>query len=80
MPMRRPPIKSGEIAEYQPTLQNTGTEKCWFTSAAFSLAAAEIFCFPVESYPAVKGLFDAINKADNHTITLKQSAATANSN
>jgi hypothetical protein len=30
--------------------------------------------FPVERYPVLKQLFDAINKADEHTITLKQGA------
>ena len=28
--------------------------------------------FPASSYPAVKELFDAFNKADNHTLVLKQ--------
>lgn len=28
--------------------------------------------FPVASYPALKGLFDAFNKSDSHSITLKQ--------
>lgn len=33
--------------------------------------------FPVRSYPVLKQLFDVINKNNNHTITLKQGAATA---
>jgi hypothetical protein len=33
--------------------------------------------FPVESYAALKQLFDVIRQADDHTITLKQGAATA---
>jgi hypothetical protein len=33
--------------------------------------------FPVNTYPQLKNFFDALNKQDNHTITLKQSAATA---
>ncbi|MDT7604660.1 MAG: hypothetical protein QOF61_2657 [Acidobacteriota bacterium] len=32
--------------------------------------------FPVASYPQLKTLFDELNKRDNHTITLKQGAAT----
>jgi hypothetical protein len=31
--------------------------------------------FPVTGYAGVKGLFDTISRADNHTITLKQTAA-----
>jgi len=31
--------------------------------------------FPVQRYPALKQLFDAINQANEHTITLKQTAA-----
>jgi hypothetical protein len=33
--------------------------------------------FPVSNYPAVKQLFDTIQKANEHTISLKQ-AATSN--
>jgi hypothetical protein len=33
--------------------------------------------FPVVSYTPLKELFDMINKADDHTITLKQGASTA---
>jgi transglutaminase-like putative cysteine protease len=34
--------------------------------------------FPASSYSALKQLFDLINQADDHTITLKQAAATPN--
>ncbi len=34
--------------------------------------------FPASSYSALKQLFDMINKADDHTITLKQAASTPN--
>jgi len=33
--------------------------------------------FPVKSYAPLKQLFDMINKGDDHTITLKQAAASA---
>lgn len=33
--------------------------------------------FPAQSYAALKTLFDMISQANDHTITLKQSAATA---
>jgi hypothetical protein len=34
--------------------------------------------FPVQSYPALKSLFDIIATANNHTITLKQVAVAGN--
>ena len=33
--------------------------------------------FPVGSYEALKQYFDAVHKSDDHTVTLKQAAATA---
>jgi hypothetical protein len=33
--------------------------------------------YPASNYAAVKTLFDELHKRDNHTITLKQGAATA---
>lgn len=44
----------------------------------FSFGAGEHILFPVASYPALKTLFDMINKNDAHTITLKQTAVAAN--
>jgi hypothetical protein len=35
--------------------------------------------YPVASYPAIKQYFDAVNKNDSHTITLKQGAPAASS-
>ena len=46
----------------------------------FSFGAGEHILFPVTSYPALKTLFDMINKNDAHTITLKQAAASASAN
>jgi len=34
--------------------------------------------FPIQSYTALKQLFDVVQKSDEHTITLKQSAASSN--
>jgi hypothetical protein len=33
--------------------------------------------FPVESYAALKQVFDLLHKQDNHQVTLKYNAATA---
>jgi len=73
------PIKSGEVAEYQPSLAASTDGKMLVYKRKFFFGGGGNILFPVESYTAVKNLFDAISKADNHTITLKQSAATASS-
>lgn len=38
----------------------------------FHFGGSGMILFPVDSYPAVKGFFDAFHKADAHTITLKK--------
>ena len=38
----------------------------------FHFGGGELYLFPVGSYQALKNMFDAFHKADNHTITLKQ--------
>lgn len=43
----------------------------------FFFGAKNGILFPVATYGALKQLFDMINKGDDHTITLKQAAATA---
>jgi len=43
----------------------------------FSFGNGNMIRFPVEAYPALKGLFEAFNKADVHQLTLKQGTATA---
>ncbi len=71
------PLRSGEISAYQPTLQATTDGKTLVYKRRFFFGGGGQILFPVESYPAVKALFDQVNKQDNHTITLKQSATTA---
>lgn len=73
------PLKAGEIAEYRPTIAASTDGKMLVYKRRFYFGGGGNIIFPVESYPAVKNLFDAINKADNHTITLKQTATTASS-
>jgi hypothetical protein len=43
---------------------------------SFFFGNEKILLFPVQGYSEIKRLFDAINKSDNHTIALKQTAAT----
>lgn len=43
----------------------------------FHFGGGDNVLFPVSSYSALKGLFDAFHKADTHSLALKQEAATA---
>lgn len=72
------PIKAGEIAAYEPKIATDGKRLVY--KRRFFFGAGGNILFPVERYPLIKALFDAVNKSDNHTITLKQAAATAKSN
>ena len=41
----------------------------------FSFGNGGYIRFPAGSYPVIKGLFEAFNKADVHQLTLRQDAA-----
>ena len=43
----------------------------------FGKGGPNALLFPTTSYPSLKAYFDQVNKADGHTIVLKQGAATA---
>jgi hypothetical protein len=73
------PISAGKIAEYQPTIGITHDGKTLRYKRRFLFGGGGNLLFPVRTYPDLKSLFDFINKSDNHTITLKQTAiATSN--
>jgi len=74
------PIRSAPITEYAPTIGITKDGKSLSYRRRFYFGGGGNLIFPVASYNSLKTLFDLINKADNHTITLKQAAATAGSN
>ena len=74
------PVRSAPITEYLPSIKVTKDGKSLFYNRRFYFGGGGNLIFPVTSYNSLKTLFDMINKADNHTITLKQTAATAGSN
>lgn len=74
------PIRSAPITEYTPTIGVTKDGKSLSYKRRFYFGGGGNLIFTVASYNSLKTLFDLINKADNHTITLKQAAATAGSN
>ena len=74
------PIKVNGISEYQPTIAITSDNKTLIYKRKFFFGSGGTLVYPVKSYAPLKELFDLINKSDNHTITLKQGAATASAN
>ena len=73
-------IAIGQLTAYKPRIAVTKDGKTLIYKRHFLFGGGGGILFPAASYPDLKNVFDAINKADSHTITLKQSAATASSN
>jgi len=71
------PIRSAPVTEYTPTIKVTKDGKSLFYNRSFYFGGGGNLIFPVSAYNNLKTLFDLINKADNHTITLKQTAGAA---
>jgi len=74
------PITAGEVAEYRPKISVSTDGKLLVYKRRFLFGGGGNILFPVKNYAPIKTLFDQINKADNHTITLKQVASTASTN
>ena len=74
------PLRSAPVTEYVPTIGVSKDGKTLVYKRRFFFGGGGNIIFPVASYTNLKTVFDLINKADNHTITLKQAAATAGAN
>ena len=74
------PLRSAPVTEYVPTIGISKDGKTLVYKRRFFFGGGGNIIFPVASYTNLKTVFDLINKADNHTITLKQAAATAGAN
>jgi hypothetical protein len=71
------PVKDSQgISSHQCSLR-VRDKKTLLYKRTFSFGSDGLIRFPAASYLAVKGLFEAFNKADVHQLTLKQEAATA---
>ena len=66
------PLKAGEVVDYKVWMGVTKKGDELQFKRAFSFNA---LLFPVSSYAPLKKVFDDLHESDNHTITLKQSAA-----
>jgi len=68
------PISAGKVSRYVVTIKKTLDGSTIFYHRNFFFGGDGGTVVPVESYRAVKQLFDGVHISDNHTITLKQSA------
>ncbi|HEY6804606.1 MAG TPA: DUF3857 and transglutaminase domain-containing protein [Pyrinomonadaceae bacterium] len=69
------PFGSAPISEYKPQLQMTTDGKILIYTRKFFFGGNESLLFPTTSYTQLKAYFEALNKEDNHTVALKQTAA-----
>lgn len=60
------------IGFHETNISISSDKKMLVYSRKFSFGNGGFIRFPVASYPAIKGLFEAFNKADVHQLTLRQ--------
>ncbi|HYY58961.1 MAG TPA: DUF3857 domain-containing protein [Pyrinomonadaceae bacterium] len=72
-------LSAGKTGQYTVKIAVTTDERTLIYSRSFTFGAPDIMLFPQSIYPALKEYFDMMNKADNHTITLKQGVKTKSS-
>jgi hypothetical protein len=71
------PFRVGAISDYRVIMGVTHDGKQLVYQRKFFFGGGGVIVFPVNTYPDLKLYFDSLHQADNHTVTLKQSAATA---
>ena len=73
-------ISGGVVSGYKPSAGITKDGKTLVYKRSFFFGGGGNYLFPLSSYGPLKDYFERVHKQDDHTITLKQSAATAVSN
>jgi hypothetical protein len=73
------PFQSTNMTAYKVTIGATKDQHTLMYKRSFFFGGNDAILFPVGGYELLKNYFDRLYKADNHTITLKQEAATAQS-
>ena len=73
---RPSPIVVGEICKHEINMGVTKDQTTLMYKRNFFFGGNESILFPVTTYDQMKRLFDEINRADNHMITLKQNTPT----
>jgi hypothetical protein len=71
------PFSAGPISDYKPSIGVTKDGSTMIYKRNFFFGGQDTIVFPVDTYSKLKQYFDALHQSDNHTVTLKQSAATA---
>jgi hypothetical protein len=71
------PFRAQNISEYKVTIAATKDQKVLIYKRTFFFGGNKGILFPASTYDVLKQYFDTVYKADTHTITLKQGAATA---
>jgi hypothetical protein len=74
------PFSGGPVGEYKPSIGVTKDGRTLIYKRNFFFGGGGNILFPVNAYPQLKNFFDMLNKQDNHTVTLKQTATTATTN
>ena len=73
---RPAPIIAGATSQHEIKMAITNDQGTLHYTRKFFFGTPELLLYPVEKYDLLKQLFDEVNKADNHMITLKQATAT----
>ena len=73
---RPAPINAGATSQHEIKMAITNDQATLHYNRKFFFGTPELLLYPVEKYDLLKQLFEEVNKADNHMITLKQTAAT----
>jgi len=71
------PFTAGAVSHYEVKMGVTKDQSTLIYDRKFFFGGNGTILFPADRYSAIKQLFDVLNTADNHTITLKQAASTA---
>lgn len=72
-----PPFSAGNVGDYKPSIGISKDGRTMVYKRTFFFGGGDTIIFPVDSYAKLKTYFDAVHQGDNHTVTLKQTAATA---
>jgi len=73
---RPAPINAGAISQYDVQMGITNDQSTLVYNRTFFFGNRDLLLFSVEKYDVIKQLFDEVNRADNHMITLKQTGST----
>lgn len=71
------PFRSERISDYKATISTSKDQRTLAYKRAFYFGDNDAILFPSNMYEPLRNYFDRMYKADNHTLTLRQGAATA---